>query len=92
MRSIELLYNTESIHERVAQAIGQMWEQNLGVHVTYRGLEKTGFAAERQETHNFDVGARGGMGIMRIRRRGWICCIPVTAIMMGCFPTRNMMG
>ena len=62
MRSIELLYNTEAIHERVAEAVGQMWEQNLGVHVTYRALEKGSFASARQVEHNFDVARAGWYG------------------------------
>ncbi len=62
MRSLEILYNNEAIHGQVSQALGQMWEKNLGVHVTYRGLEKNGFAAERQESHNFDIARAGWYG------------------------------
>jgi len=55
---IELLYNTESTHDRVAQAIGQMWQSNLGVQVTFRGEERATFGSDRR-SHNF-VLARGG--------------------------------
>ncbi len=61
-RTLELLYNNEAIHSSVAQAIGQMWEQALGIHVTYRGLERGSFGAERQETHNFDIARAGWYG------------------------------
>ncbi len=59
IRQIELLYNTESPrHPRIAQAIGQMWETQLGIKVSYRGLERGSFGTAR-ENHEFDV-ARGG--------------------------------
>ncbi|MGN6366755.1 MAG: peptide ABC transporter substrate-binding protein [Phycisphaerae bacterium] len=62
MRSIEIVYNTEDIHQRIAQAIGQMWTENLGVHVTYRGLERGSFANVRQVDHDFDVARAGWYG------------------------------
>jgi oligopeptide transport system substrate-binding protein len=46
-------------HMMVAQAIGQMWKQHLGIDVTFRPLERGSFGAERRQTRNFDI-ARGG--------------------------------
>ena len=58
--STEILYTTDvPVHGRVAQAIAQMWKQNLGINVTLRGLESPGFSNARQQDHDFDV-ARGG--------------------------------
>jgi oligopeptide transport system substrate-binding protein len=59
LKPIELLYNNEARHSKIAQAIGQMWQTNLGVAVTYRGLERGSFGTARRESHDFDI-ARGG--------------------------------
>lgn len=59
LKPIELLYNLESRHSKIAQAIGQMWQTNLGVSVTYRGLERGSFGTARRDDHAFDI-ARGG--------------------------------
>jgi oligopeptide transport system substrate-binding protein len=59
LRSLEILYTTDvPVHGRIAQSIGQMWKE-LGITVTFRGLERAGFSAARQIDHNFDI-ARGG--------------------------------
>ena len=70
MRSIEIVYNTEAIHEKIAQAIGQMWGENLGVHVTYRALERGVLRRCVRWSITLMWRGRGGMGITRIRRRG----------------------
>ncbi|HVX86135.1 MAG TPA: peptide ABC transporter substrate-binding protein [Phycisphaerae bacterium] len=60
MRPLELLFNNEELnHGKVAMAMGQMWERELGIHVTYRGVERSTFNQDRRSTHNFDI-ARGG--------------------------------
>lgn len=56
--TLDILYNTESTHLQTGQAIGQMWKNNLGIEVSYRGLERGSFGTDRR-THNFMV-ARGG--------------------------------
>jgi oligopeptide transport system substrate-binding protein len=56
---LEILYNNETIHGQIAMALGQMWEQSLGLHFSYRGLERGSFSTERRENHNFDI-CRGG--------------------------------
>src|SRR5262249_37681207 len=62
MPSVEIVYNTEAVHDKIAQAIGQMWEKNLGVKATYRALERGSFASVRQIEHSFDVGRAGWYG------------------------------
>jgi oligopeptide transport system substrate-binding protein len=64
LRAIEIVYNSDtSGHAKVAQAIAQMWQQKLGVTVTFRALERGSFANNRKERVNgkptFDV-SRGG--------------------------------
>ena len=59
LKTIDFLFNTESTHGKIAQAVGQMWETQLGVTVKYNGLDGGGFRAARQKDHDFDV-ARGG--------------------------------
>ncbi len=59
LRTLELLYNSDApIHGKIAQAIGQMWQRNLGINVTYRALERAGFSSARHD-HDFDI-SRGG--------------------------------
>jgi len=59
LQSIELLYNTEALHGKIAQAIGQMWKTHLGVDITYKALERGSFSNARRQDHAFDI-ARGG--------------------------------
>lgn len=59
LKTIDFLFNTESTHGKVAQAVGQMWQTHLGVSINYRGLDGGGFRSARQKDHDFDV-ARGG--------------------------------
>jgi len=60
MKTIDILYSSDvPVHGRIAQAIAQMWKQNLGVDITSRPLERAGFSAARQQDHSFDI-ARGG--------------------------------
>jgi oligopeptide transport system substrate-binding protein len=59
IKPIELLYNSEARHSKIAQAVGQMWQTNLGLAVTYRGLERGSFGTARRDDHDFDI-ARGG--------------------------------
>lgn len=55
----EILFNTEDpTHGKVAQAIGQMWREALGVNVNFRGVERGSFGSGRRQ-HNFTI-ARGG--------------------------------
>ena len=56
--TLEILVNSESIHLPTAQAIGQMWHNNLGIEVSYRSLERGSFGSDRRAS-NFTV-ARGG--------------------------------
>lgn len=56
---VEITFNNEEpTHARIAQAIGQMWQNHLHLRVTYRGTELSTFGKTREE-HNFDI-ARGG--------------------------------
>jgi oligopeptide transport system substrate-binding protein len=60
--TIDLLYTNEAaVHSFVSQAIGQMWEENLGIRCTYRGLEVSGFAAARAD-QKFDICRAGWYG------------------------------
>jgi oligopeptide transport system substrate-binding protein len=56
---VDLLYTTGGTHGVIAQAVGQMWEHELGVHVIPRGVESKEFHNERTKDHHFSI-ARGG--------------------------------
>jgi oligopeptide transport system substrate-binding protein len=59
LKAVEILYNSESFHGKVAQAVGQMWQTNLGITVNFKGLERGSFNSARRHDHDFDI-ARGG--------------------------------
>ena len=59
----ELLFNNEAaMHGLVAQSVGQMWKQELGIEVKFKGVEVKEFRALKREDVNFDVGRAGWYG------------------------------
>lgn len=52
--NIEILYNTGSGHEQVAQAILEMWRQNLNVNASLKGKEVKSFSDDKNN-QNFMV-------------------------------------
>jgi oligopeptide transport system substrate-binding protein len=56
---IEILYNTMDEHRKIAEAIGQMWKDNLGVNVKLRNAEWGVYLNERNE------------GSFIVARAGW---------------------
>lgn len=56
-----LLYNTSESHKKIAQAVQQMWNQNLGVNI---GLENADFNVKlaREKAHDFDISRAGWVG------------------------------
>ena len=62
-RTVEILYNSDAaVHGMIAQAIGQMWQNNLGIPVAYRCVERGSFGAEKRDSHNFDIARAGWYG------------------------------
>ena len=57
---VEYLYNTDDNHKAVAEALQNMWQENLGVTVTLNNQEWNTFLATRKE------------GDYSIARNGWI--------------------
>ena len=55
--SIELLYNTSEAHQNIAVALGQMWQQTLGIQTTLANQEWQTFLQTRGN-QNFEM-ARG---------------------------------
>ena len=51
---ISILYNTGQIHERLAEAAGNMWREALGVRVRLVGKETKTFAQDKAK-HNFHI-------------------------------------
>jgi oligopeptide transport system substrate-binding protein len=58
---VEILYNNEAAHQSVSQALGQMWQEALGITVTFRGVERGGFRNDRRN-HNFQISRAGWYG------------------------------
>jgi len=58
---IEILYNTGYGHERVAQVVQHMWEEQLGIKVLLVGKEVKTFAEDKR-TGRFMVGRSGWFG------------------------------
>ena len=75
---IEILYNTSESHKKIAEALQEMWKQNLGINVKLTNQEWAVF----QETTNqnkFDS----------IARRGWIGDYNDPQTMLEIFETNN---
>lgn len=58
--SFTILYNTSDSHKKIAEAIQQMWKENLGADVT---LENTEFQVKIDREHALDY---------QVSRAGWI--------------------
>ncbi|NBX92916.1 MAG: peptide ABC transporter substrate-binding protein [Proteobacteria bacterium] len=56
--SIEILYNTSDAHKKIAEAIQQMWKENLGVQATLYNQEWKVFL-DTQHSHNYMVSRAG---------------------------------
>lgn len=58
---ITLSYNTSDTHAKIAQAVQQMWKENLGIEV---GLENTEWQVYIDQLHNgdFQIGRMGWLG------------------------------
>jgi len=56
--TIELLYNTQDNHRAIAEAIQQMWRENLGAEITLRNEEWKVYL-DAEHTQNFTL-SRGG--------------------------------
>lgn len=56
---ITLLYNTSDSHKAIAEALQEMWKQNLGVEVKLANQEWQVFLATRRQTHDYQI-ARWG--------------------------------
>ncbi|MBN2375985.1 MAG: peptide ABC transporter substrate-binding protein [Sedimentisphaerales bacterium] len=52
--TIEILYNTGQLHELPAQAIAEMWRENLNIDVVLRGKELKTYADDKQN-HRYMV-------------------------------------
>ncbi len=61
MPNVEILYNTGFNHESIAEAIAQMWADNLNVNVTLKGKETKTFD-EDKSNQRFMVGRGGWFG------------------------------
>lgn len=61
LNSQVLLYNTSESHKKIAQAVQQMWNENLGVTV---GLENADFNVKlaREKAHDYDISRAGWVG------------------------------
>lgn len=58
---LEILYNTSDNHKAIAEAIQEMWKQNLGINVTLRNEEWKVFQ-ENRKNGNYEVARHGWIG------------------------------
>ncbi|MFZ5966081.1 MAG: peptide ABC transporter substrate-binding protein [Bacillota bacterium] len=59
--TLEVLYNTNEAHKAIAEAIQEMWKQNLGINVTLQNQEWAVFQDTRHQG-NFSVARAGWLG------------------------------
>ncbi len=58
LRPIELLYNTSQNHKKIAEALQQMWRQNLGVDISLVNQEWKVYL-DSQDTLSYDLSRAG---------------------------------
>ena len=61
---LTILYNTSQRHKTIAEAIQEMWRQNLGIKVNLTNQEWKVYLQTREE-HNFDIARAGWIGDYR---------------------------
>lgn len=59
--TLELLYNTSEGHQKIAEAIQEMWKENLGVEITLANQEWAVFQDTRTQG-NFEIAREGWIG------------------------------
>lgn len=59
--SLEIIYNTNDNHKKIAEAVQEMWKQNLGIDVSLTNQEWAVFQDTRKQ-HNFQVARAGWIG------------------------------
>jgi len=59
--SVTIMYNTTEGHHKVAQAIQQMWKDELGINVQLENMEWKVFLKE-QQAKEFDISRKGWIG------------------------------
>jgi oligopeptide transport system substrate-binding protein len=58
---LELLYNTSEGHQKIAEAIQEMWKENLGIDITLANQEWAVFQDTRTQG-NFQIAREGWIG------------------------------
>lgn len=61
MPTIELIYNTSEDHQKIAQAVQQMWKKNLNINVTLQNQEWKVFL-DNQKLLNYQVARMAWVG------------------------------
>ena len=75
---IEILYNTSESHKKIAEALQEMWKQNLGINVKLTNQE---WAVFQETTNNNEFDS--------LARRGWIGDYNDPQTMLEIFETNN---
>ena len=75
--TIEILYNDMDAHRTIAEAIQQMWKENLGINTELRSLE---WGVYLDSTHNLDYD---------VARAGWVADYPDPNTFLDMFQTGN---
>jgi len=78
--AVELLYNTSEGHKQIAEAIQEMWKQNLGIDITLANQEWAVFQDTRRD------------GNYQIARSGWIGDYSDPMTYLGMFITGSPMN
>jgi oligopeptide transport system substrate-binding protein len=62
--TLTILYNTSQRHKTIAEAVQEMWRQNLGINVNLANQEWKVYLQTRGQ-HNFDIARAGWIGDYR---------------------------
>lgn len=61
LNNCTLSYNTDEAHKKIAQAVQEMWKQNLGIEVNLENMEFQ-VLLDNRKAGNFDIARAGWMG------------------------------
>lgn len=61
LKNVTLSYNTEEAHKKIAQAVQEMWKQNLGIEINLENMEFQ-VLLDNRKAGNFDIARAGWVG------------------------------
>ena len=61
LKNVTLSYNTDEAHKKIAQAVQEMWKQNLGIEINLENMEFQ-VLLDNRKAGNFEIARAGWIG------------------------------